>query len=95
MLTFPVPAALNGDALSDELAAAGFDADVFVRGDELVVDGPDDTDRDAVQAVIDGHVPPDPEPTKEDKLAVIRPKVEALPQNNPARAIFLDLINAV
>lgn len=93
MLTFPVPASLSGDALSDELSAAGFDADVFVRGDELVVDGPADADRDAVRAVIDAHVPPEPGPSRDERLADLRTKAEALPQNNPARPLLLGLID--
>lgn len=57
-LTFDKPVSLHGDTLTDELAAAGFpDADVFDNGrGELVIVGP--TDRDAVLAVVDSHVPP-------------------------------------
>lgn len=58
MLTFPIPASLQGQALSDELAAAGLAADVYIRGDELVIDGP--TDRAAVKRILDAHVPPTP-----------------------------------
>lgn len=58
MLTFPVPAALNGDALAAELMAAGLEAAVSVSGDQLVVDGPTQADRERVRAVIAAHVPP-------------------------------------
>lgn len=73
MLTFPVPASLNGDALTDELAAAGFpDADVTVVGDDLRVTGIDDADRDAVRSVLDAHVPPPPpaDPADEFRAAI-------------------------
>lgn len=73
MLRFPVPTSLHGDALADELAAAGLpDADVSVDGDELVIAGPED--RDAVQAVVDAHVPPAPGPNPDDEF---RKAVEA------------------
>lgn len=68
MPSFPIPAALHGDALTDELAAAGFTATVYVSGDELVINGPADTDHDAVQAVIDAHVPPAPPPDPETEF---------------------------
>lgn len=69
-LTFPKPAALHGDALTDELAAAGFpDAEVVDNGrGELEVDGVTDADRDGVKAVIDAHVPPPPPPDPDDEL---------------------------
>lgn len=67
MLTFPKPADLHGDVLTDELAAAGFpDAQVSVDGHELVIVGP--KDRNGVQAVVDAHVPPAPGPDPDDEL---------------------------
>lgn len=68
MLTFPLPAAVHGDALTEELATAGFVADVYVRDGELVVVGPTEGDRPAVQSVIDAHVPPDPRPDPDDEF---------------------------
>lgn len=61
MLDFPRPDALHGEALADELEAAGFpDVDVSVDRDTLQIAGPDEADRDAVQQVVDAHVPPEP-----------------------------------
>lgn len=94
MITLPVPAALNGDVLEDELAAAGFDADVYVSGGDLVVSGLDEADRDAVQAVIDAHVPPDPGPSKDDLLAQARTKAESLP-SGAAKDALLALVSAI
>lgn len=61
MLTFPVPAALNGDALAAELRAAGVQLknhDVSVTQDQLCI--VTDADRATVQSVVQAHVPPPP-----------------------------------
>lgn len=75
MLTFPAPAKINGEALTAELATAGYpDADVYLRDSELVIVGPDDTDRAGVKRVVDAHVPPPPPPNPQDEF---RKAVEA------------------
>lgn len=62
------------------------------RGEELTIHGdvtPSDAELEAAYAEAQAR------PTREDRLAEVRAKAEALPQNNPARAIFLDLIDTV
>ena len=61
MLTFPLPADLNGRALADELRTAGIavtDLDISVVGDELHIAS--DASRSAVETVVKAHVPPPP-----------------------------------
>lgn len=56
ILVFPVPAAINGRGLAEELAAAGIQTgrrDVWVSGDELRIRT--DADRPAVAAVVAAH----------------------------------------
>lgn len=56
MIDLPVPAALNGRQLQDELHAAGLgDAEVAVLDDRLQVTGTDD--ETTVRAVVERHVP--------------------------------------
>lgn len=70
MLEFTKPASLHGDALEDEIRAAGWpDAEVSVAGDVLRVAEVPDGDRDSVKTVIDNHVPPDPPPDPDAELA--------------------------
>lgn len=85
MLTFPVPAAINGDALTKQLADAGFPgAAVSVAGDELQIVGPQDGDRAAVEAVVSAHdgqpLPLSPERQADEdaraQLAAIRSKAK-------------------
>lgn len=75
-LTLPKPAALHGERLADELVAAGFaDAEVSDNGrGDIEVSGVSESDRDAVQAVVDAHAPPAPEPDPDDEF---RAAVEA------------------
>lgn len=90
-LTFPKPTALHGEALTDELAAAGFlDAEVSDNGrGELEVSGVADGDRDAVQAVIDAHVPPPPPPDPDDEF---RKAVEAATSIADLKAALLGTV---
>jgi hypothetical protein len=67
VLTFPVPAALNGEALTAELAAAGITASVTVSGDSLQV--VTDADHSAVERVVKAHVPPPPPASPDSDLA--------------------------
>jgi hypothetical protein len=60
MILLPAPAALHGDALTTELAAAGLpDAGVTLVGDELHIDAPESA-RATVERVVAAHVPPAP-----------------------------------
>lgn len=60
MLEFTKPTDLHGDALEDEINAAGWpDAEVSVAGDTLRVAEVSDNDRDEVKTLVDNHVPPD------------------------------------
>lgn len=94
MLTFPVPDVIQGDALADELAAAGLATDLYVTGDDLVLVDLDDSDRSAAQTVVDGHVPPPSGPDRDDLLTEARTKAESLP-NGAAKDALLALIGAV
>jgi hypothetical protein len=70
VLTFPRPDALHGESLTGELHAAGFpDAEVAVDDDTLYISAATEADRQAVQAVLDGHVPPPPPGSPDDDLA--------------------------
>lgn len=54
MLTFPLPARIDGDALRSELRAAGLTtADVYVAGDQVVVSGT--TDQTKAAQVVSAH----------------------------------------
>jgi hypothetical protein len=65
MIRLPAPAAVHGDALAAELAAAGVrDAGVTLVGDGLHIDVPESA-RSTVEAVVTRHVPP-PAPTEPD-----------------------------
>jgi hypothetical protein len=95
MLTFPLPGALNGGALAAELAAAGFaDADVYVRGADLIVAGPADADRDAVKSVVDNHVPPAPPPDPDDELDAALAAVDTSTVTDTATRDALDAVIA-
>lgn len=79
MLTFPLPAALNGMALAAELRAVGLDVSdqgVHVVGDELHIDA---TDRARVERVLAAHVPPAPAaPTVDlaERLAAVEARLD-------------------
>jgi hypothetical protein len=69
MIQVPAPAAVHGDALTAELAAAGVpDAGVTLVGDELHIDAPDSA-RSKVEQVVAAHVPPPPPTAPDDDLA--------------------------
>lgn len=77
MLTFPKPAALHSPTLERELSTAGFQGQVTDMGDGTIrVTEVDDPDRDAVQSVIDAHVPPAPpvEVTSRQRLRELKAK---------------------
>lgn len=83
MLTFPLPAVLNGDALRAQLRAAGLiAAEVSVSGADLVITGTDD--RAAAASVVSAHdgqpLPLDPEAQADvdaaTQLASIRAKAK-------------------
>jgi hypothetical protein len=79
VLTFPVPAALHGDALADELHAAGLtDASVYVDRDRLIVSDVDDADRTKVESVLAAHVPPVPTPPADlaERLAAVEARLD-------------------
>jgi hypothetical protein len=66
----PAPSALNGDALTAELHAAGLpEAAVTLVGADLEVSGVDSGDRAKVEEVVAAHVPPPPQATPDDDLA--------------------------
>lgn len=80
-LTFPVPAALCGDQLETELAAAGFAGSVTVNNSTglLEVAGVDAADSQAVKEVVAAHVyVPPPPPTPAEKLAAAGLTIEDL-----------------
>lgn len=83
---FPLsgPEAVNGDALTDELAAAGITANVYVAGDLVVVA---DADEAAVRAVVDAHTPPPPPPEVTNRQILEERAANALQAN----ATFLAL----
>jgi hypothetical protein len=94
MLRLTVPAALHGDALTAELHAAGFPgAAVSVDGDALVIDGADENDRAAVQAVVDAHVPP-PVPDPDADLATAINAVDTSKITDAATKAALDALKA-
>ena len=64
--TFPVPLALNGDQLENELGALS----VRVVGEDLIIDS--HKTESEVAAALAAHVPiPKPQPTIEQKLAMV------------------------
>jgi hypothetical protein len=93
MLRLTVPAAMHGDALTAELHAAGFPADLSVDRDELLVDGPSEGDRAGVQAVVDAHVPP-PVPDPDADLATAINAVDTSKITDAATKAALDALKA-
>lgn len=55
MLTFPIPAPVNGDLLAQQFAAAGLPTRVAVSGDLLLLADLDEAQRAAASAVIAAH----------------------------------------
>ena len=68
MMTLPAPAAVHGDALVAELAAAGVPASVTLIGDVLHIDAPDST-RATIERTVAAHVPPTAPIAPDDDLA--------------------------
>lgn len=83
---------INLEQLTAELGGAGLCRD-DETGEIVAAEGADVTQQQLEDAVA-AHTAVFP-PSKDDRLAAIRTKVESLPQNNPARGIFLDLIDTV
>jgi hypothetical protein len=97
MINVPAPAAINGDLLVDELAAAGFPgASVYQRGDELVIVGPDDASRTAVTRVAAAHAPPPtpPPPDPDGDLAAAIDAVDTSKITDAATKAALDALKA-
>lgn len=55
MLTFPLPAHINGTLLESQLASAGIPSGVTVSGDLILMPDLSESDRVAAQPVVDAH----------------------------------------
>jgi hypothetical protein len=93
VLTIPAPAALHGDALTDELHAAGFsDVEVTLVGDQVEISGVSESDRTKVEQVVAAHAPPPPLPDPDDDLAArVRAVYDAAPAG-PAKDLCAALL---
>lgn len=81
MLTLPAPAALNGEALADELTAAlGRPVTVTLNGTDVEIVAPDDAplDKAAATSVVKAHVPPTVkvESPLADRLAAVEARLD-------------------
>lgn len=73
MITIPFKKKINGDLLTQELAAAGLITDVVVMPNELLeLNGLEEADTAKAEEILNAHIAPLPtEPTLDAKLASV------------------------
>jgi hypothetical protein len=82
MITIPFNKKINGNLLTQELAAAGLITDVVVMPDELLeLNGLEEADTAKAKEILAAHIAPAPtEPTLDAKLASVGLSVDGLKQ---------------
>lgn len=94
-LSFDLPTEISGDQLAAEITQAGFtDVDVYVADGLLFVaaDSLDESDSQAVAAVIEAHVPIPPAPPV-DRLAQLEAEILDLKQKHAQQIADRDAVD--
>jgi hypothetical protein len=94
MLTFPAPAIVDGDLLSEQLAAAGFPEAVVTLVEGELRLSIEDVHRAEVEPVVEAHNPPPPV-DHEEQFASAVAAIDTSKVTDPAAKAALDAIKAV